>query len=68
MEFSTIKQALMGTTEAINHARRARAQQSAEDKLDAIARAIEELAGAIDDVERRVKRVESDAATAASRR
>jgi hypothetical protein len=66
--FSTVRRPLMGTSRAIQHARRARSQNSAEDKLDAIAQAIEELADAVDDIERRLKHTEAYAAAAANRR
>jgi hypothetical protein len=58
----------MSTSGARTHARRARSQRTAEDKLDEIAKAIEELASAIGDIETRVKRTETYAAAAASRR
>ena len=48
----------MSMSEAKRHAKHARAQRTAEAKLDDIAKAIEELASALSYVETRVKNTE----------
>jgi hypothetical protein len=57
----------MSTTGARNHARRARSEHTAEGKLDELSKAIEELANALDEIEKRVTRTEAHAANAAHR-
>jgi hypothetical protein len=58
----------MSVSSATHHARRARSQNTPEDKLDEIAKAIEELANAVGDIEKRVKSTEGLIASLMNRR
>lgn len=57
----------MSTTAARNHARRVYSARTAEDKLNEMAKAIEQLANALDQIEKHAKRAEALAAHAANR-
>ena len=57
----------MSISDAAKYAKRARAQRTAEAKLDDIAKAIEELAGALRNIELRLENTERAAVIAANK-
>ena len=57
----------MSISEMTKYAKRARAQRTAEAKLDDIAKAIEELAGALRNIELRLENTERAAVIAANK-